>query len=140
MFRVFTRSHRNADLLIQSLSKNRFYCNKSVEPVAKPSGTLVEEQEQSIHRRMYAVSNFDRRLLVWVGRYKTKEEVPQSVPVETIERAKNKGRIKFCNYMIVGTIIGCVFMAWSGKQAAKRGESLHQMNLDWHQAVKDGKA
>lgn len=60
--------------------------------------------------------------------------------IETFDRARNKSRIKICNYMIVGTILGCIFMAWSGKQAAKRGESLNQMNVDWHQAVKDGKA
>lgn len=37
-----------------------------------------------------------------------------------------------CNYMIVATILGCIAMVVSGKQAAKRGESVSQMNLDWH--------
>ncbi|KAF6208370.1 hypothetical protein GE061_016824 [Apolygus lucorum] len=140
MFRVFSRSHKNADQLVRTITKQRFYCNKSVEPATKTSSTVSEEQNHSVHRRMYSVTNFDKKVLVWVGRYKTTDEIPPTVPVETIERARNKGRIKFCNYMIVGTIVGCIFMAWSGKQAAKRGESLHQMNLDWHKAVKEGKA
>ena len=49
-----------------------------------------------------------------------------------MEMAKNKARIKIANYMILATIVACVIMAISGKRAAKRGESVSKMNLDWH--------
>lgn len=42
-----------------------------------------------------------------------------------------------CNYMIVATILGCIAMIYSGKQAAERGESVAQMNLDWHKKYND---
>lgn len=51
--------------------------------------------------------------------------------------------MKVCNYMVVATILCCIAMVVSGKRAAARGESVSQMNLDWHKkynedaAVKD---
>lgn len=30
------------------------------------------------------------------------------------------------------TIIACIYMVYSGKQAADRGESIQKENLDWH--------
>lgn len=46
--------------------------------------------------------------------------------------AKNKFRIKICNYMIVATVIGCFAMVYSGKRAAARGESVIKQNAEWH--------
>lgn len=59
---------------------------------------------------------------------------------ETMTLAYNKGRIKTANYMMLATIVGCIVMVYSGKQAAERGESVHKMNLDWHKAIKEGKS
>lgn len=36
------------------------------------------------------------------------------------------------NYMAIGTVIACIAMIYSGKQAAKRGEGMAKKNLDWH--------
>lgn len=35
------------------------------------------------------------------------------------------------------TALGSIFAIWSGKNAAKRGESVHQMNLDWHKKYQE---
>lgn len=51
---------------------------------------------------------------------------------EEMERCRNKMRIRLANIMIGLTAIGCAIMIYSGKQAAKRGESVTKMNLDWH--------
>lgn len=51
---------------------------------------------------------------------------------EQMERCRNKMRIKLANLMIGLTIIGCAIMVYSGKQAAKRGESVTKQNLEWH--------
>lgn len=39
--------------------------------------------------------------------------------------------------MIVLTILGCIYMIYSGKQAAGRGESVQKANLDWHKEYND---
>lgn len=49
-----------------------------------------------------------------------------------MDRARNRFRIRLANVMMVLTGIGCILMVMSGKEAAERGESVAQMNLDWH--------
>lgn len=49
-----------------------------------------------------------------------------------MERARNKFRIKICNYMILATILGCIAMIVTGKKKAERGETVSKMNMDWH--------
>lgn len=49
-----------------------------------------------------------------------------------MERCRNKMRIRLANVMIGLTIIGCAIMVYSGKQAAKRGDSVTKQNLEWH--------
>lgn len=49
-----------------------------------------------------------------------------------MERARNKFRIKVCNYMIVATLVGCILMIFEGKRKAKAGESVRKMNEDFH--------
>ncbi|XP_067010896.2 UPF0389 protein GA21628 [Anabrus simplex] len=90
--------------------------------------------------RNHKVDNLEKRFLVWSGKYKRMEDVPPTVSQETMEKARNKARIKISNYMMVGTILACVIFVYSGKQAAKRGESVTKMNLDWHQEVNKAEA
>lgn len=49
-----------------------------------------------------------------------------------MERSRNKMRIRIANAMIGLTILGCGIMVYSGKEAAKRGESVSKQNLEWH--------
>lgn len=49
-----------------------------------------------------------------------------------MERCRNTMRIRLANVMIGLTVIGCVFAVYSGKQAAKKGESVTKQNLEWH--------
>lgn len=51
---------------------------------------------------------------------------------ETMEYCRNKMRIRVANYMAIGTVIACILMIYSGKQAAQRGESVGKRNIDWH--------
>lgn len=80
----------------------------------------------------HKVDNLEKRFLVWTGKYKSKEEVPDFVSQSVMERARNRMRIKVANYMMVATLIGCIIMAYLGKQDAKRGDSLVKQNLEWH--------
>lgn len=41
-------------------------------------------------------------------------------------------RIRVSNIGILLTAVGCIVMIISGKRARDRGESIQQMNLEWH--------
>ncbi|KAH8295761.1 hypothetical protein KR018_007765 [Drosophila ironensis] len=82
-------------------------------------------------------NNLERKMLVWSGKYKSPAEVPNFVSQEEMERCRNKMRIRLANIMIGLTAIGCAIMIYSGKQAAKRGESVSKMNLEWHKQFND---
>ncbi|XP_065358878.1 UPF0389 protein CG9231 isoform X1 [Calliphora vicina] len=80
----------------------------------------------------YSPNNLEKRFLVWTGRYKSLQEVPNLVSAEIMERSRNKMRIRIANIMMGLTVVGCAIMIYSGKQAAKRGESVTKQNLEWH--------
>ncbi|XP_062134743.1 UPF0389 protein CG9231 [Drosophila sulfurigaster albostrigata] len=77
-------------------------------------------------------NDLEKRFLVWSGKYKSASEIPALVSQEEMERCRNKIRIKMANIMIGLTVVGCALMVYSGKQAAKRGESVTKQNLEWH--------
>ncbi|XP_059837403.1 protein FAM162B-like isoform X1 [Hypanus sabinus] len=77
-------------------------------------------------------SKFDRMILLWSGRFKKEEDIPATVSFQTLNAARNRARIKTCYIMIGLTILGCFAMIASGKQAAKRHESL----ASWNRAKK----
>lgn len=51
---------------------------------------------------------------------------------EVMERSRNKMRIRIANIMMGLTALGCCLMIYSGKEAAKRGDSVTKQNLEWH--------
>lgn len=46
-------------------------------------------------------------------------------------------RIRIANIMMLLTVIGCGVMVYSGKDAAKRGETVVKQNMDWHKAYNE---
>eukprot|EP00099_Drosophila_melanogaster_P012795 NP_001287120.1 uncharacterized protein Dmel_CG9231, isoform B [Drosophila melanogaster] len=82
-------------------------------------------------------NNLERRMLVWTGKYKSQSEIPNFVSQDVMERCRNKMRIRLANIMIALTAVGCAIMVYSGKQAAKKGESVTKMNLEWHKQFND---
>lgn len=57
-----------------------------------------------------------------------------------MSRARDKFRVKMCNYMVVATILTCIGMIISGKRAAKRGESVVKMNEEFHRQYNEAEA
>ncbi|XP_037811145.1 UPF0389 protein GA21628 isoform X2 [Lucilia sericata] len=80
----------------------------------------------------YTPNNLEKRFLVWTGKFKSVHEVPNFVSAEVMERSRNKMRIRIANIMMGLTILGCALMIYSGKAAAKRGDSVTKQNLEWH--------
>nr|XP_033794297.1 protein FAM162B [Geotrypetes seraphini] len=77
----------------------------------------------------YKPSNFDKKVLLWTGRFKAEEDIPARISTEILDAARNKARIKACYIMIAVSIIACFAMIASGKKAAARHESLTSWNL-----------
>ncbi|NXG28451.1 F162B protein, partial [Dromaius novaehollandiae] len=75
----------------------------------------------------YKPSKFDKKILLWTGRFKTEEEIPPRIP-ETLDRARNKARVKAC-YVIGLSIVACFAVIALAKKAAARHESLTSWNL-----------
>uniref|UniRef100_A0A8D0F6Z7 Family with sequence similarity 162 member B n=1 Tax=Strix occidentalis caurina TaxID=311401 RepID=A0A8D0F6Z7_STROC len=73
----------------------------------------------------YKPSKFDKKILLWTGRFKTEEEIPSRIPPEMLDRARNKARVKTCYIMIGLSIVAYVLLL----QAAARHESLTSWNL-----------
>ncbi|KAJ1112543.1 hypothetical protein NDU88_000805 [Pleurodeles waltl] len=75
-------------------------------------------------------TDWEKRLLLWGGRFKKEEDIPEIVSFEMIDSAKNRVRVKVSYIMIALTIMGCITMVVSGKRAVGRHESLAGMNLE----------
>ncbi|MPC31540.1 UPF0389 protein [Portunus trituberculatus] len=85
----------------------------------------------------HKVNRFEKLLLVWGGKYKSVADVPNLVSQDTLERARNKARIKINIMMCVVTLLGCFAMVYAGKRARDAGESVVKINLDWHKKVNE---
>ncbi|XP_045765504.1 UPF0389 protein CG9231 [Maniola jurtina] len=86
---------------------------------------------------IYKPSELQKFILVWTKKFKSKADIPQFVSPELIERSKSEARIKLANILMILTGLASLGAVLSGKAAAKRGESVHQMNLDWHKKYED---
>lgn len=75
-------------------------------------------------------SDFDKKILLWSGRFKKQSDIPEFVSPEMLMAAKSKLRVKFAYIMILLTIVGCIAMVISGKRAAGRQETVTRMNLE----------
>lgn len=53
--------------------------------------------------------------------------------MDCILTARNKARIKTCNYMIAVTLVGCLGAVMLGKREAARGENLLKQREEWLQ-------
>ncbi|XP_020385057.2 protein FAM162B-like [Rhincodon typus] len=76
----------------------------------------------------YRPTKFDRKILLWSGRFKNEEDIPGIVSFEMLNAARNRARVKTCYIMIGLTILACFATIASGKQAAERHESLVSRN------------
>jgi len=78
----------------------------------------------------YRPSPLDKKILVWSGRFKTAEQIPELVSFEMIDAARNRMRVKACYVMMATTIGACLMMVFLGKRAAGRHESLTGQNME----------
>lgn len=91
------------------------------------------------HRPGYAPNRLEKYLLVWIKKYPSIKDVPERVSPDEMERVRNWARIKINIAACIATVFGCIYMVKVGKDAMKRGESVKQMNIDWHKAQSEKK-
>ncbi|NP_001121239.1 uncharacterized protein LOC100158316 [Xenopus laevis] len=128
-FRSLARGLINSGSSTRKALQGRSYCQavKDVAPKETKTQTLYG---QHLFRHERRPTDFDKRILVWSGRYKKQEDIPEFISYEALSGARNKVRIKVCYAMILGTIIGCVAMVISGKKAYKEDNTLLHKNIE----------
>ncbi|XP_054424880.1 protein FAM162B [Pteronotus mesoamericanus] len=96
-----------------------------------PSGSGPQGPAGKVHKvpAEHKPSQFDKKILLWTGRFKAMEDIPSRIPPEMIDAARNKARVKACYIMIGLTIIACFAVIASAKRAVERHESLTSWNL-----------
>ncbi|XP_020841593.1 protein FAM162A [Phascolarctos cinereus] len=103
------------------------FCTKPQENSKAPSRTsAVYKCRVPLHKP----TAWEKKLIVWSGRFKREDEIPETISLEMLDAAKNRVRIKISYIMIALTVMGCILMIFQGKQAAKRHETLTNMNLE----------
>ncbi|XP_041670478.1 protein FAM162B [Cheilinus undulatus] len=114
----------------------RGMCNKTQET---PPRVPAHAPRASFRVPGYKPSDFDRKILVWSGRFKSADQIPELVSFEMIDGARNKVRVKVCYIMMGATIGACLLMVFLGKRAASRHESLTGQNMEkkarWREEV-----
>lgn len=112
-------------------------CNKPLEPKAEQPPAHASRAGFRVPG--YKPSDFDKKILIWSGRFKTVDQIPELVSFEMIDAARNKVRVKACYVMMGLTIAACLLMIFLGKQAADRNESLTNQNMEkkarWREEV-----
>ncbi|KAM4019191.1 protein FAM162A-like [Anomaloglossus baeobatrachus] len=120
-----------------ALQPTRSYCQNAAKPSVTKNEAYVGNH---LYRNERKPTDFDKRVLVWAGRYKNKEEIPEYVSWEVISAASSKVRIKVCMAMILFTIVGCIFMVRSGKKALQEDHTLLHRNIEkkakWREEAK----
>ncbi|XP_006512985.1 protein FAM162B isoform X1 [Mus musculus] len=108
----------------------RVACHPCSSSGQNPSGFEPPGQKK-VHRipAQYKPSKFDKKILLWTGRFKSIEDIPPLVPPEMIAVSRNKARVKACYIMIGLTIVACFAVIVSAKRAVERHESLTSWNL-----------
>uniref|UniRef100_A0A1A7ZLR8 Family with sequence similarity 162, member A n=3 Tax=Nothobranchius TaxID=28779 RepID=A0A1A7ZLR8_NOTFU len=108
------------------LSSNNFIgqrfrgmCNKLQETKAESSPAASAQEPRPLFKVPgYKPSNLDKKMLVWSGRFKSLEQIPEIVSFEMIDAARNKIRVKAAYVMMGLTIGACVVMVILGKKVS----------------------
>ncbi|XP_032487380.1 protein FAM162A isoform X1 [Phocoena sinus] len=99
------RLTRNSDL-----KRINGFCNKPQESPKPPTHTYS-------HRvPLHKPTDWEKKILIWSGRFKKEDEIPETVSFEMLDAAKNKVRVKISYVMIALTVAGCILMVIEGKK------------------------
>ncbi|XP_001371689.1 protein FAM162A [Monodelphis domestica] len=108
------------------LKMTRGFCSKPQESKASSQRADIYKTRVPLHKP----TPWEKKIMVWSGRFKKEDEIPETISFEMLDAAKNRFRVRVSYLMIALTILGCVIMVIQGKQAVKRHETLTSLNLE----------
>ncbi|XP_029656578.1 UPF0389 protein CG9231-like [Octopus sinensis] len=111
---------------------NSFVGNRFKSLLQFTPGIRTSSQLQGNPANLKRATNFDKRILVWHKKYKSVEDVPEYISISVINKAKDWSRVYVSLCMVAVTIVLCIIVMYSGRQAAKRGEGVSKTNMEWH--------
>ncbi|XP_071955479.1 uncharacterized protein [Antedon mediterranea] len=125
-----------------SLASARKLCTKSEKDVDKVKENEVAADGKNpilegFHLRATRPNKVDRWILVFMGRYKSDQDIPDFVSDTIINSTKNKFRIIVNIGMGVFALLGGVVMIYIGRKRMQAGESISGMNIERHKAFYD---
>ncbi|XP_061094355.1 protein FAM162B isoform X2 [Conger conger] len=97
----------------------RRMCSKPTDRSSEPHTnhtTPVVPADHGFRVPGYKPTDFDKKILIWSGRFKNKEQIPEQISFVMIDTARNRVRVKVCYVMIAMTVISCLGMVYLGKQ------------------------
>uniref|UniRef100_A0A3Q2VSX2 Family with sequence similarity 162 member A n=1 Tax=Haplochromis burtoni TaxID=8153 RepID=A0A3Q2VSX2_HAPBU len=109
--------------VIQTWS-HRGMCNKLQGTKAEsPPAAPAHEPRPAFRLPGYRPSDMDKKMLIWSGRFKSADQIPETVSFEMIDAARNKIRVKAAYVMMAATIGACMIMVFLGKRVRIMNES-----------------
>ncbi|XP_069559680.1 protein FAM162B [Brachyistius frenatus] len=117
---------------------HRGMCNKLPEVKSEASPAVsAEALRPSFRVPGCRPSDLDKKILIWSGRFKSADQIPEMVSFEMIDSARNKFRVKMAYVMMGVTIGACLVMVILGKKAVSRNDSLAGQNMEKKAKWKD---
>ncbi|ODM98131.1 hypothetical protein Ocin01_08560 [Orchesella cincta] len=134
---AFTRLFQTSSVVSET-STDPKKAGSEVGPVKRKTVPPLDGSDRRLPSSPRGVPTaLDKKFLVWSGVFKSADQIPKSLEGEVIHRARSWGRIRMnIGFLFIVAGMGGV-MIYSGKQAAKRGESLEQQNLEWHRKINE---
>lgn len=110
----------------------RNMCNKPQEGATEAKAATPAPSTSHLGFKVpgYRPSDFDKKMLLWSGRFKTREQIPEIVSFEMLDAARNRMRVKVAYGMMAATVVACIAMVILGKQGAKNHDSLTARNME----------
>uniref|UniRef100_A0A803JJG5 Protein FAM162A n=1 Tax=Xenopus tropicalis TaxID=8364 RepID=A0A803JJG5_XENTR len=116
-YKSLARGLLSAGSSTRTALQGRSYC-QAVKDIATKETKPQTNSGKHLFKHERRPTDFDKKILVWSGRYKKAEDIPEFISYETLSASRNKVRIKICYAMIAGTILGCIAMVISGKKVS----------------------
>ncbi|XP_077202446.1 protein FAM162A [Paroedura picta] len=120
---------RNAFCVVRMTKATRWQASRRL-CTKPPEGGAPKPSGPGFRIPGYKPTDWDKKTLLWTGRFKKAEDIPEILPPEVISSARNKIRVQISYLMMISVVLGCLGIVIFGKRAAARHESLTSLNLE----------
>ncbi|XP_034935783.1 UPF0389 protein CG9231 [Chelonus insularis] len=94
-----------------------------------PTSSRIETNDKNkFESNLHSTSLFDKKILVWTKKYAKVEDVPKLVPLDVMQTATSRLRIRIANFLLIGTVIIFLITIIQGQQ--KKKKKLAEMKIE----------